>query len=86
MGHSRTAEFPEINNVFFGMTAEGGSEGKGVIYKINPDSSGFSVLYSFNKSTGHNPHGKTDVRKRRTYCIRNHENRRSRRIGACVQL
>lgn len=48
----------EINNVFFGMTAEGGSEGKGVIYKINPDSSGFSVLYSFNKSTGHNPHGR----------------------------
>lgn len=48
----------EINGVFYGMTAEGGNEGKGVIYKINPDGTDFSVLYSFHKSTGHNPHGR----------------------------
>lgn len=48
----------EINNSFYGMTAEGGKEGKGVIYKINPDGSDFSILYSFHKSTGHNPHGR----------------------------
>jgi len=45
-----------INNSFYGMTAEGGKEGKGVIYKINPDGTDYSVLYSFHKSTGHNPH------------------------------
>lgn len=48
----------EINGVFYGMTAEGGNEGKGVIYKMKPDGTDFSVLYSFHKSTGHNPHGR----------------------------
>ncbi len=46
----------QIDNVFYGLTAEGGKEGKGVIYKINPDGTDFKVLYSFHKSTGHNPH------------------------------
>jgi uncharacterized repeat protein (TIGR03803 family) len=46
----------ELNSVFYGTTAEGGKDGKGVIYKINPDGSEFSILYSFVKSTGHNPH------------------------------
>lgn len=45
-----------VNNVFYGATAEGGKDGRGVIYKMNPDGSDFSVLYSFIKSTGHNPH------------------------------
>ncbi len=48
----------EVNNVFYGTTAEGGKDGKGVIYKMNPDGSGFTVLYSFLKSNGHNAHGR----------------------------
>lgn len=44
------------DNVFYGATPEGGKEGRGVIYKMNPDGSDFTVMYSFNKSTGHNPH------------------------------
>ncbi|MBK8550954.1 MAG: hypothetical protein IPL53_07800 [Ignavibacteria bacterium] len=44
------------DNVFYGATPEGGKEGRGVIYKMNPDGSGFKVLYSFAKSSGHNPH------------------------------
>lgn len=47
-----------INNVFYGMTAEGGTGKKGTIYRMNTDGSDFSVLYSFTKSQGHNPHGR----------------------------
>ena len=45
-----------IGNILYGATAEGGKEGRGVIFKMNPDGTDFSVLYSFKKSTGHNPH------------------------------
>lgn len=47
-----------IDSVLYGLTAEGGKGGKGTIYKMNPDGSDFSVLYSFDKETGHNPHGR----------------------------
>lgn len=47
-----------FKNVFYGLTAEGGIGKKGTLYRINPDGSDFSVLYSFSKGTGHNPHGR----------------------------
>ncbi|MEO8663987.1 MAG: choice-of-anchor tandem repeat GloVer-containing protein [Ignavibacteria bacterium] len=47
-----------INNIFYGMTAEGGTHNNGALYQINPDGSGFSVIHSFHKSQGDNPHGK----------------------------
>ncbi|MBK8550953.1 MAG: hypothetical protein IPL53_07795 [Ignavibacteria bacterium] len=47
-----------VDNVFYGMTAEGGSGGKGTLYRMNTDGSDFAVLYSFLKETGHNGHGR----------------------------
>ena len=47
-----------VNNVFYGITAKGGTNDHGTIYKINPDGSGFSVLYSFHSSTGNDSHGR----------------------------
>lgn len=47
-----------INNVFYGLTAQGGIGRKGTLYRMNPDGTDFSVLYSFSKGTGHNPHGR----------------------------
>lgn len=45
-----------VDSFFYGTTAEGGLEGRGTIYKMKPDGTEFSVLSSFQKSTGHNPH------------------------------
>lgn len=47
-----------VNDVIYGMTAQGGTHNNGTLFSINPDGSDFSVLYSFHKSTGDNPHGK----------------------------
>lgn len=47
-----------VNNVFYGITAEGGTHNHGTIYKINPDGTGFAVLYSFHSSTGDDSHGR----------------------------
>ncbi|MDQ3019094.1 MAG: hypothetical protein M3R36_00765 [Bacteroidota bacterium] len=47
-----------LNNFLYGLTAEGGAEGKGVIYKMNSGGTDFSVLHLFVKATGHNPHGR----------------------------
>lgn len=48
----------EINSIFYGITAAGGTHDNGTLYKINPDGSGFSVLYSFHNSDGDNSHGR----------------------------
>jgi len=48
----------ETNNVFYGLTAAGGTHGNGTLYKINPDGTNFSVLYSFHNSDGDNSHGR----------------------------
>jgi uncharacterized repeat protein (TIGR03803 family) len=37
-------------SVFYGTTFTGGSSNKGTIYQINPDGSGYSLLYSFTGS------------------------------------
>ncbi|HMQ69333.1 MAG TPA: hypothetical protein PKA90_09985 [Ignavibacteria bacterium] len=50
-----------LNDVLYGLTAEGGIEKKGTLYRMNPDGSDFSVLYSFSKGTGHNPHGRLTI-------------------------
>ncbi|MEO6694692.1 MAG: choice-of-anchor tandem repeat GloVer-containing protein, partial [Ignavibacteria bacterium] len=44
--------------ILYGMTALGGTQGHGTIYKIDPDGNNFSVIYSFHKSSGHEPHGR----------------------------
>jgi uncharacterized repeat protein (TIGR03803 family) len=36
------------SNVLYGATYEGGANGRGVIYKINPDGTGFTNLFIFN--------------------------------------
>lgn len=47
-----------IGNVLFGMSALGGTQGHGTIFKMNPDGSDFKVIYSFHKPSGHEPHGR----------------------------
>jgi uncharacterized repeat protein (TIGR03803 family) len=41
--------------VIYGMTSQGGASGKGTVFKMNADGSGFSVLHSFNGSDGQDP-------------------------------
>lgn len=47
-----------VNNVFYGITAEGGTHGNGTLYQINPNGTDFSVLHSFHNSTGDDSHGR----------------------------
>lgn len=49
----------EVSGVLYGMTEHGGDHDQGTIFKINPDSSGFSLLRSFTGEFGDgaNPHG-----------------------------
>jgi uncharacterized repeat protein (TIGR03803 family) len=49
-----------IGPILYGMTAEGGSnsgKGDGVVYQMNPDGSGFSLLHAFSGPDGADPHG-----------------------------
>jgi uncharacterized repeat protein (TIGR03803 family) len=39
-------------STLFGMTAEGGSADQGIVFKMNVDGTGFTVLHSFNPATG----------------------------------
>lgn len=41
----------------YGMTAEGGTQKLGVIYKVKPDGSGFTKLLDFDGTNGANPYG-----------------------------
>jgi ELWxxDGT repeat protein/uncharacterized repeat protein (TIGR03803 family) len=43
----------------YGMTASGGAYGVGVVFKVNPDGSGFAVLHTFSLATddGDDPNG-----------------------------
>lgn len=50
--------FLYYNNALYGVTAAGGEHNHGSIYKVNPDGSGFTMLYSFSSSTGKNSHGR----------------------------
>jgi uncharacterized repeat protein (TIGR03803 family) len=51
--------FLAINSVLYGMTNAGGADGRGVIFKINPNGSGFALLHSFTGGTtdGSSPSG-----------------------------
>lgn len=50
--------FLYYNNAFYGVTAAGGEHNHGCIFKVNPDGTGFTMLYSFSSSTGKNSHGR----------------------------
>jgi uncharacterized repeat protein (TIGR03803 family) len=43
--------------VLYGMTYYGGTYGRGTVFKINPDGSGFTVLYSLTGYAEYAPHG-----------------------------
>jgi uncharacterized repeat protein (TIGR03803 family) len=47
------------NNVFYGTTRDGGSHNGGIIFRINPDGSGYTILHHFAGGTndGDGPQG-----------------------------
>jgi uncharacterized repeat protein (TIGR03803 family) len=45
------------NGLLCGTTNQGGSNDKGVVYRIDPDGTGFQVLHSFNGTNGSTPEG-----------------------------
>ena len=45
------------NGLLCGTTYQGGSSDMGVVYRINPDGTGFQVLHSFNGTNGKYPDG-----------------------------
>ncbi len=47
-----------LGNILYGMTAAGGTHDNGTLYRINPNGTGFSVLYSFHNPTGDQSHGR----------------------------
>lgn len=47
-----------VTGMLYGMTAEGGDHGGGLLYAVKPDGTNFVALYSFHKSEGTNPHGR----------------------------
>jgi uncharacterized repeat protein (TIGR03803 family) len=51
--------FSAADNVLYGLTSEGGSDGDGMLYRVNLDGTGFQVLRSFKKKDdkGFDPHG-----------------------------
>ena len=46
------------NNLLYGMTSSGGDHDGGVIFSFDPTTSTYQNLYSFQESTGHEPHGR----------------------------
>ena len=58
-GSNPHGSFVERNGVLYGMTNNGGSVCEGVIFSLNPDGSGFSLVHSFESgsSDGANPLG-----------------------------
>jgi phospholipase C len=45
------------NNTLYGTTTSGGNNGKGTIFSVNTDSTGFANLYSFDGEDGSSPYG-----------------------------
>jgi len=56
-GKDPYCELLMVGNVLYGTTAAGGSFGKGTVFQINPDGSGFNILKSFAGSDGMLPLG-----------------------------
>lgn len=49
-------------NMLYGMTTGGGTINEGIIFSINPDGSGYNILYNFGFSTtGANPNGSLTI-------------------------
>src|SRR5205814_1169484 len=46
------------NNLLYGMTESGGNNDGGVIFSFDPSTSNYQPVYSFDKPTGHEPHGR----------------------------
>ena len=57
--HSNPVPVTDLRSrkILVGMTAYGGANGTGSLYKMNSDGSGFKVLYSFIAVNGDTPHG-----------------------------
>jgi uncharacterized repeat protein (TIGR03803 family) len=54
-GAKPSARLSLSGNSLYGTTSQGGSSGKGVVFSIQTDGSGFTVLYNFNGSDGAYP-------------------------------
>lgn len=54
-GATPYAELTLSGNTLFGTAWQGGTSADGVVFKINTDGTGFTVLHSFNSSDGANP-------------------------------
>ncbi len=46
------------NNLLYGMTESGGDNDGGVIFSFDPSTLNYQPVYSFDKPTGHEPHGR----------------------------
>ena len=60
IGNNNTGSVPSelikaIDGKFYGVTADGGSNGNGVIYSFDPGSAGFNRLFDFDGTNGSNP-------------------------------
>ncbi len=56
-GASPYGSLVEYGSMLYGMTYGGGSSGKGVIFRIHPDGTGFQLLHSLNGTHGSKPWG-----------------------------
>jgi uncharacterized repeat protein (TIGR03803 family) len=56
-GKDPYCELLMVSNVLYGTTAAGGSFGRGTVFQINPDGSGFSIIKSFAGPDGMLPLG-----------------------------
>ncbi len=62
-----------VDSTLYGMTLQGGSSGNGVIFKINPDGSGYQVVTSFPGGTnGAYPQGDLLLAGRTLYGVTQH--------------
>ncbi|HLH78973.1 MAG TPA: choice-of-anchor tandem repeat GloVer-containing protein, partial [Chthonomonas sp.] len=49
------------DGAFYGTTSDGGSSRRGIVYRINPDGSSYTILHSFSRQGWHNgQYGNTD--------------------------
>jgi uncharacterized repeat protein (TIGR03803 family) len=56
-----------VGNRLYGTTYSGGASGKGGVFGINTDGTGFTNLFSFNGANGQNPQAKLAVMGNRLY-------------------
>lgn len=59
-GTNSDGAYPDVgfvlsNNVLYGTAFQGGAFGRGTVYRINVDGTGFTNLFSFNGTNGANP-------------------------------